>query len=197
MKRIIFYADIIIIVGCFTGGFVAFFWLLNSTIMAEIFKADSSAPVTLLFLSLYVLLFLLLAVFMLFAAGFLIHRANIQYKKRARSFTVLQPNVTGGRQESALPPASYFAAGPFGFGYFIPEQGMSPSHVPFTAQGKSLSPGKSPGGNKPRLTLVKGYETSPGDLPTDTPGAPSPKISAGRGAAILPFPRGQKNHRKG
>jgi hypothetical protein len=208
MKRIIFYADVIIAV-CLSGGFAAIFWILSSTVMAKVFEAEFSAFTTLLFLSLYVLLFFILAVFILFAVGFSIYRANIQHKKRTRSFTVLRPEAAGERKESAFFPISHFAGDLSGFGCFAPGPGMlftnyeSPApfarernYAPFTGQKKSFSYGKNPAGNKPHITLVKGGRTSPGDLPKDAHGTPSPEIPAGKDNNIRPFPGGRNNRHK-
>jgi hypothetical protein len=175
MKRIIFYADVIIIAACFACSFAAIFWLLGSAIMTKISEAEFSVFATVLFLSLYVLLFSVLTVFMLFAAGFFIRRANIQYKKRSRSFTALQPDVTGGRKESSLSPACYIAEDLSGFVCFVPEPGM-----PF-----------SNSGHKPHMTLVKGGRAAPGDPPIDGPGTFSPGLPAGKDDNIRPFPRGK------
>jgi hypothetical protein len=208
MKRIIFYADVIIAI-CLAVGFAAIFWLLSARIMTKIFEADFPVFVTLLSLFLYVLLFSIMTIFIVFAAGFSIHRANIQYKKHTRSFTILRPDAAEGRKESAFSPAPHFAGDFSGSVYFVPGPGMlfanygsaapfdrERSRSPFTGQGKSFSHGKSPAGNKPHLTLVKGGRASPGDPPQDSHRAPSPAPCAGRGNNIRQFPRAQTKRRK-
>jgi hypothetical protein len=200
MKRIIYYANVTIIAVCFIGCFAALFWLLSSTIMAKIFEAEFSIFTTLLFLSLYALLFLVLAMFMIFAVGFFVYRANILYKKRTRSFTLLRPNVTGEQKKSVFPSASYFAADLPGFGYFAPSQGLPfttyGGPAPFAGQGGRVSQGKKPAGNKPRIALVIGGRAAAVDPPKAGPEALSPGLLAGKGARILPFPKKRKDRRK-
>jgi hypothetical protein len=207
MKRIIFYAGVSIIAACFIGVFAALFWLLSSTIMTKIFEAEFSVFATLLFLFLYVLLLFILAVFMLFSTCFFIYQANIRYKKHTRSFTLLQPDLTGGRNEPAFPLAPYFAGGLPGFGYFAPGLALpfayygglfipKQNQVPHTDPEKSAPYGKGPTGNKPHFTLVNRDKASPGDLSKESHEVPAPALSAGKDNNILPFPRAQKNHRK-
>jgi hypothetical protein len=206
MKRIIFYVNVIIIAACFAGGFALLLWLLTSAIMGKVSESGSSVFAALLFISLYVPLFLVLAVFMFFAACFFIYRANIQYKKRSRSFAVLQPDLTGGWKESAFSPASHFAGGLSGFGCFAPGPGMPPTnyggpvsferkqnYIPFPSQRKNPSHGKRPAGNKLQIALVKGGRESPGNLPKDSHGA----LPSGKDNAIRLFPREPADRRKG
>ncbi|MDR0710398.1 MAG: hypothetical protein LBF77_10070 [Spirochaetaceae bacterium] len=209
MKRIIFYAHVIIIASCFTGVFAMLFWFLTSTIMKKSFESEFSIFRMVMFTSLYVPLFLFLAVVILFAAGFFIHRANIHYKMRSRSFTLLRPGVTEGRKESIFSPASHFAGGLSGSGSLIPGPGMpftnyggplpfgqKQNYIPFARQSKNPSYGKGPAGNKPHLVLLKGGRESPGDLPKDSRGARSPGFPSGKDNTIRPFPVKRNNRRK-
>jgi hypothetical protein len=143
MKRIVFCVGVIIIAAGLTGGFAALFFLLTSTILAKISEAELSAFAIVLFLSLSVLLSLVLAVLIVFLIGFFVHQADIQYKKRFRSFTVLQSDVTGRRKESAFFPGA-FAGDLSGFGYFAPGPGTFPLATKEDSHG-TISPGRIAG----------------------------------------------------
>jgi hypothetical protein len=144
MKRVVFYAGVIIIAICLAGGSVALFWLLMSAITAKISETELSVFTLLLSLCLYMLLSLILTVFLFFSTVFFIYQANIYYKKRTRSFTVLKPDPAGQRKEAAPFPVPYFAGDPLCPSYFVPWPGML-----FSNQGarKTLSP-ESLAGNK-------------------------------------------------
>jgi hypothetical protein len=172
MKRFIFYAGVSVVVACFVGGFAVLFWLLSSVLLTKISEAEFSFFATALCLFLYVLLFLILAIGMVFLACFFVYRANIWYKKSARVFTVLRGNVTEGQTAPDVSPASYFAGGFPGFGYFFP--GLS---LPIMRNGSSLP-----------------FSRKQDPAPRDTQGG-SPE--RGGDDNIRPFPGCQKHHRRG